>query len=77
MGDIYLPMILSGVLRIELECDSSPMRIFGLGRAAGSQEILVKSARLVDKHGNPSPFAPQARAPCVLRTILRTSNISQ
>ena len=55
--------MLTGAVGIELKFDTSPMRTYGLDRVAGCQEILVKSALLVDRQGEETTFAPRACAP--------------
>ena len=62
----YKAMLGNGVAGLSVNTDTSPMHTFGLDKVAGSQDVLVKSIRLVDWNGNLSPFAPEARAPGVL-----------
>ena len=57
-------MLLAGVIGVSVKFDSSPARVFGLGRIAASQEVLVKTLALVGKAGEVSPVAPRVCAPC-------------
>ena len=60
---MYLIMALGKVIGLRMNFDSSPMRTFGLGGVASSQEVLVKTARLIDQDGGVTPSAPRACVP--------------
>ena len=64
LGSMYAVMALAKVIGLCLNFDTSPMRTFGLDGIAPSQEILVKTLRLVGQDGSVTPSVPRACAPC-------------
>ena len=70
MEDLFQKFVsLGSVIGLCMHLDGSPARTFGLDGVASSQEVLVKSTKIVDDSGITTPLVPRICAPCDILQI--------